>query len=53
MIRVLIADDERLEREALADLVVRRFEHEAVIQTAENGRRAADTAILWEADLIA
>lgn len=49
MIRVLIADDERLEREALADLVV---EHEAVIQTAENGRRAADTAILWEADLI-
>lgn len=52
MIRVLIADDERLEREALADLVARRFEHEAVIQTAENGRRAADTAILWEADLI-
>lgn len=52
MIRVLIADDERLEREALADLVVRRFEHETVIQTAENGRRAADTAILWEADLI-
>ena len=32
--------------------MVRRFEHEAVIQTAENGRRAADTAILWEADLI-
>lgn len=52
MIRVLIADDERLEREALADLVARRFEHEAVIQTAENGRRAADAAILWEADLI-
>ena len=52
MIRVLIADDERLEREALADLVARRFEHEAAIQTAENGRRAADTAILWEADLI-
>ena len=52
MIRVLIADDERLEREALADLVVRRFEHEAVIRTAENGRRAADTAILWEADLV-
>ena len=52
MIRVLIADDERLEREALADLVARRFEHEAVIQTAENGRRAADAAILWGADLI-
>lgn len=52
MIRVLIADDERLEREALAEMVARRFEHEAVIQTAENGRRAADTAILWGADLI-
>lgn len=52
MIRVLIADDERLEREALADLVARRFEHEAVIQTAENGRRAADAAILWGTDLI-
>ena len=50
MIRVLIADDERLEREALADLVVRRFEHEAVIQTAENGRRAADTCLLYTSD---
>ena len=28
MIRLLIADDEVLEREALADIVARRFEHE-------------------------
>ena len=52
MIRLLIADDEVLEREALADIVVRRFEHEITIETAENGRKAADTAVLWGADLI-
>ena len=50
MIRLLIADDELLEREALEDTVARRFEHEVVIQTAENGRKAADTAVLWNAD---
>ena len=53
MIRLLIADDERLEREALAEMVARRFvEHEIVLEEAENGRKAADTAILWGADLI-
>ena len=47
MIRLLIADDERLEREALVDMVSRRFvEHEIVTEVAENGRKAADTAIL-------
>ena len=50
MIRLLIADDERLEREALAEMVTRRFvEHEIVLEEAENGRKAADTAILWGA----
>ena len=44
MIRLLIADDECLEREALTEMVSRRFEHEAVLETAENGRKAADTA---------
>lgn len=53
MIRLLIADDERLEREALAEMVTRRFvEHEIVLEEAENGRKAADAAILWGADLI-
>ena len=52
MIRLLIADDEKLEREALVELVQRRFEREVVLETAENGRRAADTAVLWGADLI-
>ena len=36
MIRLLIADDERLEREALAEMVTRRFvEHEIVLEEAE------------------
>ena len=52
MIRLLIADDEKLEREALAELVQRRFEREEVLEVAENGRKAADTAVLWGADLI-
>lgn len=52
MIRLLIADDEKLEREALAELVQHRFEREVVLEVAENGRKAADTAVLWGADLI-
>ena len=52
MIHLLIADDEKLEREALAELVQRRFEREVVLEVAENGRKAADTAVLWGADLI-
>ena len=35
MIRLLIADDERMEREALADIVMRRFEHEVTVEMAE------------------
>ena len=31
MIRLLIADDEKMEREALADIVMRRFEHEVTV----------------------
>ena len=43
MIRLLIADDEKLEREALAELVQRRFEREVVLEMAENGRRCCGT----------
>ena len=52
MIRLLIADDEALERDTRADIVARRLEHDVTIETAENGRKAADTAVLWGADLI-
>ena len=52
MYKILIADDEAMEREVLTDLVARRFEHEVEIHTADNGRKAVDTALLWGADLI-
>ena len=50
MIRLLIADDERMEREALADIVMRRFEHEVTVEMAENGRkrRTNTNALLFE-----
>ena len=48
----VILYDEKMEREALADIVMRRFEHEVTVEMAENGRKAADTAVLWGADLI-
>ena len=35
MIRLLIADDEKMEREALADIVMRRFEHEVTVEMAK------------------
>ncbi len=40
-------ETEAMEREALADLVARRFEHEAEIHTTDNGRRTVETALLW------
>lgn len=52
MYKILIADDEAMEREVLTDLVARRFEHEVEIHTADNGRKTVDTALLWKADLI-
>ena len=50
MIRLLIADDESWSGRALAELVQRRFERDVVLEVAENGRKAADTAVLWGAD---
>lgn len=52
MYKILIADDEAMEREALTELVSRRFEHEVEIHTADNGRKTVDTALLLGADLI-
>ena len=39
MIRLLIADDEALERETLADIVARRFEHEVTIRLPRTAAR--------------
>lgn len=52
MIKILIADDERIERELLTDIICRRMEHEAEVRTAENGRKTVEVAALWGADLI-
>lgn len=52
MYKILIADDEAMEREVLTDLVTRRFAHEVEVHTAENGRRAHDMALLLGVDLI-
>jgi len=52
MLKILIADDERIERELLADIICRRMAHEAEIRMAENGRKAVEVAALWGADLI-
>lgn len=52
MMKLLIADDEYMERELLAGIIAARFGHEAEVRLAENGRRAVDTAVLWGADLI-
>lgn len=52
MIKILIVDDESFEREILKGIIRQRFEHEAQVRTAENGRQAVDIAALWSADII-
>lgn len=52
MIKILIADDERIEREILAEILDSRFGRDAQTRMAENGRRAVDMATLWNADIV-
>lgn len=52
MIKVLIADDERPEREFLERIIQERFAREAEIRTAENGRSALTIASLWAPDIV-
>ncbi len=52
MIKILIADDEPMEREILSDIIRWNFAHQAQVRQAENGRAAVDTACLWGADLL-
>lgn len=52
MTKILIADDEHIERELLTDIICRRMPREAEVRTAEHGRAAVEIAVLWEADLI-
>lgn len=52
MINILIADDEQIERELLAEIVDSRFGGETLVRFAENGRVAVDTAALWSPDIL-
>ena len=52
MLKILIADDERFERQLLAEVLAERFAHEAQTRAAENGREAVETASLWGADIV-
>ncbi len=52
MIRILIADDEPMEREMLQEMVQKQLGTELDIRLAESGRRAVDEALLFDAELI-
>lgn len=52
MTKILIADDERFERELLEQVILERFSGEAQTRFAENGRQAVETAALWGADIV-
>lgn len=52
MLKILIADDEQMERDNLSDIIRWNFEHQAEVRVAENGRAAVDAACLWGADLV-
>lgn len=52
MRKILIADDEQMEREILSDILKWNFAHRAEVRLAENGRAAVEVACLWGADLI-
>ena len=52
MTKILIADQEMLDREMLETLVERQFPNAVQCRMAENGRRAVDVANLWGADVL-
>ena len=52
MIKILIADEEMLERELLETLLERQFSNRIQCRMAENGRRAVDIAALWGAEIL-
>jgi len=52
MIKLLIVDDEYIEREMLSEIVRRQFGPEVDVRMAESGRQAVDLAALWGAEVI-
>lgn len=51
MIKILIADDEYMERETLAEIVGKRFASKVEIRLAVNGRQAVDVGAFWRPDV--
>lgn len=53
MIRLLIADDEEPELNALAHILTQRFDSDKLtMRKAHNGREAVDIAVIWGADVV-
>ena len=52
MFKLLIVDDEHIEREILSEIIRSRFGPEADVRLADSGRQAVDVAALWGAELI-
>lgn len=51
MMKILIADDEYMEREALADVLRKRFGEQAEVRIAVNGQQAVDIGAFWGVDV--
>jgi len=52
MIKIMIVDDEHMEREMLQDMMQQRFGASADIRQTANGNQAVDLAFLWEPELV-
>lgn len=52
MFRILIADDEYRERRLLQNMLYQKFGTDIDVQSVEDGKSAAHTAILWNADIV-
>lgn len=50
--KILIADDEFMEREALSEIVGKNFPTQTEIRLAVNGRQAVDTGAFWGPDVV-
>ena len=52
MLKILIADDEAMERVMLASILEGHFGEKCHLRQAENGRQAVDIAGIWDPDVV-
>jgi YesN/AraC family two-component response regulator len=52
MIKLLVVDDEFIERNILAQILTTHYHGDASVQCVENGRRSVDVANLWTPDVV-